>query len=381
MRRVFSLFCVLLAACTLPRYEEHLRTFCDPAQGGRLTGTPGAEAAAEYLERQFQKIGLKAHRQEFDFREDDRKGVSRNILVVVPGQTDEHVIVGAHYDAVKGSPGADDNASGAAMLLELAREFNATPCRRTILFIAFSGEEIGLLGSHAYLAYPRIPLSKTVAMINLDMVGRLATGKLIAMGSASGDTFERTLQEANTDALDIHFANNDLGRSDHVAFYMKDIPSVHFFTGAHPEYHSPGDTIDRLDYAGMNRIQRLVSRFLRRLANDSDRPRFVKAATLHDETGVGRGKTPSLGTMPDYSFEGPGVRLEGVMPGSPAERGGLKEGDILLEYDHAPLANVEDYARKLFRESKPGDHVLLKVARGDQILQMDVTLAARARKE
>jgi len=314
----------------------------------------------------------------------------KNVVAVLEGQgptADETIVVGAHYDHLgyggRGSLaggtkaihyGADDNASGTAVLLEIAHALAARKDKllRRVVFVAFTGEEMGLLGSNHYVQHPLFPLDKTVAMLNLDMVGRLRDDRLIVIGTGSGKSFGELLDKANQqDALKLNKPPGGPGPSDQTVFYAKGVPVLHFFTGTHPEYHRPSDKFETLNIAGMRRIARLGEDLVAALADAPSRPEFVRAAPV---SGVlANGKRPFFGSMPDFTGEGPGYVLADVVKDGPAERAGLRAGDAIVEFGDNKIANLEDFAQALMKH-KAGDRVPTVVRRGKESLTFEVTL-------
>lgn len=379
-----ALFFLLLASCAGPSLRHHVEFLASPELEGRFAGSPGERRAGEYIAAQFRAAGLKPSFQEFPVH----GGNARNVLAVVRGSVDEAVVVGAHYDHMGAEKdqvyhGADDNASGTAVVIELAGRFARRPARRSVVFIAFSAEEKfeglpgGLLGSRHYVNHPVVPLEKTVGMINLDMVGRLGE-KLTVFGTESGDRFKEYLADS---PIKLAFPPDPVGPSDHTSFYMKGVPAVHFFTGTHADYHKPTDTAARVNYDGLARVADLVETLARRVADAPERLQFRKVqmgVAVTPERPAPRGATPYFGSMPDYSYEGKGVRLSGVAPGSPAEKAGLKEGDVLVKLNDQDLSDVNVYSRLLFSR-RPGEEITLVYDRAGALTTVKVTLAARRR--
>jgi hypothetical protein len=377
MRRIW-LFLPLLAACaTAPGssvpLEDHVRFLAGPDCAGRETGTDGEKRAADYIAKGFHGLDVKL--QEFQ----GHGTTGRNVIGIARGtSSDEAVIVGAHYDHLGEAKdgwhaGADDNASGVAVLIELAGRFARRPSKRSIVLAAFSGEEMGILGSRAYTRTPSIPLEKTAAMINLDMVGRLRES-LIVFGADSGDRFKDYLADS---PVKLAYNKDPIGPSDHTSFYLKNVPAVHLFTGAHADYHKPTDTAEKLNYDGLRRIADLVETLARRIADAPERMAFRKVAGAAPMTGgPAAGRTPYLGLMPDYGHDGPGVKLAGVAPGSPAERAGLRENDLIVQVDGKDTADVKAYSAEFFKK-KPGDEMALTVDRGGKREILKVKLVAK----
>jgi hypothetical protein len=314
-----------------------------------------------------------------------------NVVALLPG-TDpalrtEYIIVGAHYDhlgwggedslAPKQTGeihnGADDNASGVAGVLELAQALAAERHRlkRSILFVAFSGEEEGLLGSRYFVEHPPVPLERVIAMINLDMIGRLKDNTLIVYGLGTSPAW-KPLLERLTEAARFKFTARDdgLGPSDHTSFYLKDIPVLHFFTGVHEDYHRPSDDVEKINAEGECRIVTLVRDIVRELQQQHERPLFTKTRSPEpDRTQMGF--RVSIGTIPDYAAEVEGVRLAGVRQGSPAEKAGLRTGDVIVGVGSRTVRNVYDYTYAL-QDLRPGQEVAFIILRGSERLIVHV---------
>lgn len=317
-----------------------------------------------------------------------------NVAAYKPGELDEYVIIGAHYDHLgmggahslaptehKIHPGADDNASGAAGMLELAHYFSAQPRqKRGILFLAFTGEEMGLLGSQYYADHPELPLSKAAAMINLDMIGRMKDSKIYLSGAGTGTTLQKLLDEVTP----AHPIKVDLsekagyGSSDHSSFTAKQVPVLFFFSGLHSDYHKPSDTWEKIDGPASAQLLGLVADIAGRLASEGDRPQFVRVAPA-PVTGVGgggKGYGAYFGSIPDFGEIPNGVKFADVKEGSPAAQAGLKGGDILTEFDGKPVKNLYDFTYAL-QSKKPGDEVLVKVVREGKTIEAKVLLSQR----
>ncbi|MDW8208906.1 MAG: M28 family peptidase, partial [Chloroherpetonaceae bacterium] len=341
----------------------------------------------------------------------DVQKVSRttaNIVGMIEGSDptlrDEYVIIGAHMDHLgfggagsmdrSGKPaihyGADDNASGTTGVLQLAAWFgpksgNGSPVRlkRSLVLICFSGEEMGLLGSVHYTRKPVVPLEKTVAMLNMDMIGRLRDNVLTIGGVTTAKEWPALLTEANQGVRltlrdDAARPSDLFGASDHFPFYQREIPVLFFFTGLHADYHRPTDTADRINTAGMSRILQLVAEVTRLVADMPARPTFQRMQTGNTSRPSMRFRV-SMGIMPEYSAGEEGVLLGGVRPGGPAERAGLKAGDLIVKLDDRTVRNIEEYMLAL-SEKNAGDRVQVTVRRGDQTLTLTVTLEAPARQ-
>jgi aminopeptidase YwaD len=320
------------------------------------------------------------------------KSKSENVLGWLPAETPtkETLVFGAHYDhlglGVEGSlspkwgivhNGADDNASGVAGVLELARVFGSrkNTLNRNILFIAFGGEELGVLGSSYFVKNPVIPLDDIVAMINMDMIGRLREKKLVVGGTGTSPAWNGILDEANVDGLKITKNEDGYGPSDHSMFYAKDIPVLFFFTGAHAQYHKPEDDANLIEYKGMVTVVNYVERVAEKILAMPSRAQFTRVNPKSSQIAAG-GFRVFLGTIPDYSEEVKGVKLTGVIEGSPAEKAGIRAGDIIIEFGGKKVENIYDYTYAL-QEHKPGDFVTVIVLRNSNQVSMEVKLERR----
>ncbi len=335
-----------------------------------------------------------------DIRRDTK--TVHNVAAYLPGSTNEYVVIGAHYDHLglgdehslapsqigQIHPGADDNASGTAGVIELARWFAKQPKqKRGILFLTFAGEELGLLGSEWYVEHPILPLQNAVAMINMDMIGRIRDRKVYVGGVGSGTTFAELLKRLTPK----HDFEADIteragyGSSDHTSFTTKQIPVLFFFSGLHADYHKPSDTWDKIDAPDAVRVLDLVADVTDHLTDASPRPQFVRVAETiepqevanpHSGKVSGGGYGPDFGSIPDFTELPNGVRFADIRPGSPAAKAGLKAGDILTEFDGKPIQNLYDFTYAL-RASHPGQEVLVKVLRGNQTIDAKVLLTER----
>ena len=341
-----------------------------------------------------------------DFKTDVIKvnGKSANVVGVLPGNdpllASEYVIIGAHYDHLGlGGPeslaanpegqihhGADDNASGTAAVLELARVLASErgKVKRSIMFIAFSGEEMGLLGSGAYTKNPLTPLATTVAMLNMDMIGRLRNGSLFIGGVGTSPVWKPLIEKLNGtlrpasggpgngsgSRFQLSFGEDGFGPSDHQSFYVRDIPVLFFFTGAHDDYHKPTDTADKINAEGLKEVAEFVREIAVSVANDPQRIAFTKVKA--EQRPTGRGFRVYLGTVPNYSDQSDGMKLDGVRPGSPAEKAGLRAGDIIVKLGKTPIKNVYDYTYAL-GEMRAGEEVEVLIRRDRKDMTLKIT--------
>ena len=326
----------------------------------------------------------------------------RNVMAILPGvgwpKSDadaaagkrppepETVVLGAHYDhlgyggANSAAPGentvhhgADDNASGTALLVEVARMLKQEgPFPRTILFVAFSGEERGLLGSAHYTANAAVPLADTAAMVNLDMVGRLDGNKIVVHGTGTGTGLD-ALVDRFVAARGFEAAKEPggFGPSDHSSFYARKIPVLHLFTGSHTDYHRPTDTADKINYDGMVRITRLVADIVRDLATAPERPAYIEVASK--QFAGGGGDRPYFGSIPDFGKPGKGYAITGATKDSPAAKGGLKGGDVIVRLGESAVTGLEDFDSAL-RKHKGGETVPVVVTRDGAEVTLQITL-------
>jgi Zn-dependent M28 family amino/carboxypeptidase len=321
-----------------------------------------------------------------------------NVIGYLPGKTDEYVIVGAHYDhlgrgdehslapALLGQihHGADDNASGTAGVIELARWFSKQPQQqRGILFMTFAGEELGLLGSAYYASHPLLPLEKAVAMLNMDMIGRIREdGKIYVNGTGTGSTLDALVTKVKVPAslkLDLS-ESTGYGGSDHISFASKQVPVIFFFSGLHGDYHKPSDTADKIEARKAADLVDYVADIASGLMTAPERPvfqRVVEKSNPHDgSVPVTSGYGPNFGSVPDFDEPPTGVRFADIRPGTPADKAGLKPGDILIYFDGKDISNLNDFTYVL-QAHKPGDEVLVKVLRGSQTIEAKVLLTER----
>ena len=389
---------------------DDIRFLSDDQLGGRMTGSAGADTAAAYLARRFERVGLLPAAggwfqsftlaKEAPVAQSARVGglVGRNVIGLLPGHDpnlrNETVIVGAHYDHLglggfgsldpdstgKVHNGADDNASGAAMLIQIAERLAQSPPARTVLFIAFSGEELGLLGSAHYVKQPVYPLSSTVAMINLDMVGRLRNDRLIVYGARTAKEFPALLDSLNWHAgFDLKAQGDGYGPSDQSSFYAAGRPVLHVFTDLHDDYHRTTDDWQKIDTEGFRRVTDFTVGLVTALANRPTRltpvevtPPAHSAATATSMPAYGT----YLGTIPDMTDSPGGVRLLGVRAGSPAEKAGLRGDDIITRIGSLEVPDLQAMTNAL-RSHEPGDTVDIVIRRGNQVTTVRATLGTR----
>ncbi|MFC1707392.1 M20/M25/M40 family metallo-hydrolase [Planctomycetota bacterium] len=318
-----------------------------------------------------------------------------NVLGVLPGtnpdKNRESVVVGAHYDHLGlGWPdvhdgdegevhnGADDNASGVAVLLELARVLQRSPQERTVIFAAFTGEEAGLLGSRHFLGHSGSYRPEgIVGMVNLDTVGRLESRKLTVFGVGSARQMIHVVMGAGyVTGLETEPVSDDPGGSDQVSFLEKGVPAIQLFTGPHADYHRPGDDPEKLDYGGMVRVAAFAKEIIDYLAATGTPPTPTIAGSSARPEGKQGPRKVSLGTVPDFGYKGSGVRISGVVPGSAAEHAGLREGDVVTGIDDTPIASLRDLSDQL-KQHRPGDRISISYVRDGKQLSTSATLGKR----
>jgi hypothetical protein len=314
-----------------------------------------------------------------------------NVAAVLEGQgplADETIVVGAHYDHLGyGRPGsrnadpksiyygADDNASGTAVLIEVARALAHRPEKlaRRVVFVAFSAEETGLHGSNHYVQHPLFPIEKTVAMVNLDMVGRLRENRVLVLDSGSGKSFGPLLERiGQAEHLELSRVPGAPGPSDQAPFYAKGVPVMHFFTGMHSEYHRTSDKAETMNVSGMRRVASLAQAAVVALAQTPARPEYVKVSPFLRGLVDWR-LQPVFGCLPAFLSNGPGFSMGAVVKGSPAERAGLRAGDTVVEFGEAKIGSPDDFLKALGKH-KAGDGVKTVVRRGSETITVDVTL-------
>jgi aminopeptidase YwaD len=371
---------------------------------GRRSGEIGCDMAAKYIASEFKRIGLtpldflKNYFQSYEFSEhmlDTTKKIKTkavNVVGFLRGNDkklrDEVVIIGAHYDhlgmggmnaldTVKAIHyGADDNASGTTGVLELAEYYSKhrKDLKRSLLFISFSGEEEGLFGSINYTKNPLLPLEKTQAMINMDMIGRLKDSILIVEGMGSSPYWKTLMDSLKHDNFVMRYKPDGVGPSDHSSFYRKNIPVLFYFTGLHKDYHKASDTKDKIDYEGEAKILDLVRRSIDAIESKPDRVAFTLVP--EDTTKKATGFKVYVGGVPDYGYDGEGLKISDITPGSPADKAGLKAEDIIIKFADKEIKNIYDYTASL-GQFKPDDVVDFKVKRGKELLTIAVKLGRR----
>jgi hypothetical protein len=369
------------------RVLNDVQFLADDRQEGRGVGTAGLERAGAYIRDGFKHAGLRTSFQDFTIPRDAPAVLhtalggtaTRNVVAIIPGASralrGEIVVIGAHYDHLgmggfgaldpdstgRVHNGADDNASGTAALLEIGRQLAGYRPQRTVVLVAFSGEELGTLGSSYFVEHPTPqPIDSLYAMLNLDMVGRLRNARLLALGAATAREFPALLDSLNTPPrFDLRASGDGWGPSDHAVFFATHHPVLHFFTDLHEDYHRSTDDWQKLNVAGIAQVAQFVADLALALANRPGPLTFVDAPRPQAAAG-GSGYGAYLGTIPDMSGGGvsDGVRITGVRAGSPAEQAGLVAGDVITAIGDKHIGNLYDMTDAL-RSHQPGDTVVI----------------------
>ncbi|MCD2258311.1 M28 family peptidase [Psychroserpens luteolus] len=380
--------------------EEDVVFLASDELEGRQTGTDGEKAAAEYIAKRFENLGLTAkgtngYFQTFSFKpktdphqevnytvkDGDSTITGTNVIGFLDNKAENTIIIGAHYDhlgyGAEGSlyrgetqeihNGADDNASGVAVMLNLAKKLALENTGNNYLFMAFSGEEMGLLGSNYFTKNATIDLSKANYMINMDMVGRLKEDKTLAVYGVGTSPVLKQVVKANNSKFKIIENESGVGPSDHTSFYNSDIPVMHFFTGQHEDYHKPGDDTQKLNYEGMD----MISNYLFNIISDlDDNGKLPFRKTKNESDNTPRFKV-GLGVIPDYLYDGKGMRIDGVSEDKAAQRAGLQKGDIVIKLGDSLVTDMNSYMRAL-SSFEEGDKTKVVVKRGDEEVEKDI---------
>jgi hypothetical protein len=408
-----KLFHIALAACLLAaqtvlcqdisekKLHKHIAFLASDKLKGRGTGTPEELRAANYIAKQFRKIGLAPKGdnggwlQHFEFKKtSDPHGLdmtnavqvsSQNVVGYLDNGAPYTIVIGAHFDHLglgydhnsldpnpegKIHNGADDNASGTAGVIELARYLvnNGIKEQHNFLFVCFTGEELGLYGSKKYVEKPTIDLAKVSFMVNMDMIGRLNPERRMMVGGVgTAPDFVPVLNNLKND-FSVKMDSAGIGPSDHTSFYLKNIPVLFFFTGQHSDYHKPSDDVEKINFPG----EKAVIAFVARVVDALDK----QPKLTFQETKVNKEDTPSfkvtLGIMPDYTYEGTGVHVDGVTNGKPANKAGVEKGDVIVALGDNPVANLKDYMKALAKFKK-GDSTNVKVKRNNEEKTFNLT--------
>lgn len=380
MKNIFlSLFLLGILSCKTEKQkivslEEDVAFLASDSLAGRETGTSEERIAAEYIQKRMRDLGLGPKgnagtyyqtftfkpktdpHSEAQFNSGDSTITGTNVLGYIDNQAEKTIVIGAHYDHLgmggEGSlyregeaihNGADDNASGVGVLLQLAQKLRDSLNGNNYLFIAFSGEEMGLLGSNYFTKNPTIDLSDANYMINMDMVGRLREDKTLSIsGTGTTPIWPQVLNSSNSE-FKLVMKESGVGPSDHTSFYLHDIPVLHFFTGQHEDYHKPTDDADKLNYQGMEMISNYIYFIIQELDN---KPKLTFKKTKNESEEVPRFKV-ALGVVPDYLFDGKGMRIDGISEDRPAQKAGLQKGDVVVQLGDSTVVDMMSYMRAL----------------------------------
>ncbi len=403
---------LLIGGCSIPwqrvahsgnaesRLMADVSYLADDKLEGRGFGTKGEVKAGQYIARRFELLNLEPkgekgtwfqsltvknpspHGVEFHTKAEPGSQTGRNVIGFLDHKAPYTIIIGGHYDHLgmgsmgslhSGDPaihnGADDNASGIAVLLELADRLKSVPTFN-YLFMAFTGEENGLWGSNYYCDHPTIDLTTVTAMINFDMVGRLnrKTSKMAVNGVGTSPAWPDLVNGSNVFGLDISMSESGIGPSDHTSFYLEDIPVLHYFTGAHEDYHKPSDDVHLINATGMDVISSMVFNMIT-LMNPNTKLAFTRTKDPDPST------TPkmevTLGVLPDYLYDGKGMRIDGVRDGKPAQVAGLTKGDIIVQMAGKEIKDIYVYMEVLGMFHK-GDTTNVTVLRDGKEIQFDI---------
>lgn len=366
---------------------------------GRKVGTEGERKAAAYISNRFKTMGLDTmdkndgYYQHFSVDKTDDPHMASstmedsvtsgiNIVGYIDNQAEHTIILGAHYDHLGyggfgslhvGDPevhnGADDNASGVSMLICLADMLSSGPQSNNYLFIAFSGEEMGLWGSNYWVKHANIELSDANYMINMDMVGRLnEENKLLVYGTGTSDIWQQTIDTNNVYQFQVIGSESGMGPSDHTSFYIEDIPVLSFFTGQHEDYHKPTDDAHLINYEGIKTITEYIYKIINDL-DDNGKLNFIKTK---DEEQTKMSFKVTLGVMPDYLHTDAGMRIDGVRPDRPADKAGIIKGDIVTKMGDLDISSMDDYMKAL-GAFEPGSTINITVIRDGKPVELSLT--------
>ena len=374
---------------TIEDFQTHIEFLSSDELQGRGSGTEGDKIAVSYIKQRFYdaapnkaKIEVQEHYVFKDRRQKKDKVLTYNVIGYLVGNDeklkDEFVVIGGHYDTTENPPGkinngADDNASGTSMVIELFEKFAATNNhKRTLVFMAFGGEELGLLGSKHFVNNPTIDLDNVQLMVNLDMIGRMEDNNVQLGGSATAENFssllDPLLMEENVNVIEL--GEGIFSRSDHYNFYKKDIPVLFFFTGVHDDYHKPSDDAEKINYNGMKSISNMVEGIVEEFANTPDRLTFKSVEQEQTMSQPAKMKV-TLGIMPDYAFDKKGLRADSIIDNRPGQNAGMIEGDIVIKIKDTDISDIYSYMEVLSK-IEPGTKTQMTVLRDEEEIVLDV---------
>ena len=386
------------------RMMEDIDYLASKEMKGRGIGTPELDMAAAYVASRLAEAGLEpggdngTWYQAWTEIQGDKRMELKNVIGVLPGTErkwdGQSVIVGAHYDHLglgmgegglainrgRIHPGADDNASGVAVMTEVARTLSSgPPPERTIIFAAFTAEEAGKLGSMRYVSDPGgYPVVRSMGMINLDTVGRLGASKLLVLGGSSASEWVHIFRGAGYVAgVDVQVVKTSLDSSDHIPFIDAGVPAVQLFTGAHEGYHKPTDTVDGIDPEGLLKVAAVAKEAIEYLASREEPLTGGTTERLSDKaTGPSKPRKVSLGTVPDFAYEGEGVRLDGTVEGSPAQMAGLRKGDVITGINGMTITELRDFSNVL-KNLTAGNKVKIELIRDGEQVKVEAVVEER----
>ncbi len=391
----------------LKKITKDVKSLSSDKMEGRETGTEGEQKAADYIAKRMSKMDLKPYGvggyfQEFTFtpkvhghgKTTPTSGpiTGKNVLGFIDNGAKYTIVIGAHYDHLgmggEGSlhagekaihNGADDNASGIAGLLLLAKHLkDANYNNNNYLFMAFSGEEKGLWGSKSFVDNPTVSLKSINYMINMDMIGRLDSSKLAINGVGTSSSWKNAIEKINrgskselksSDQLfNLVLGQSGIGPSDHTSFYLKEIPVLQFFTGQHSDYHKPSDDFEKVNLTGIGQVGNFIFNLIAAL-DQAGKLDYKK--TKSDKSTKAPKFKVTLGVMPDYMFQGNGMRIDGTIPDRPAEKAGMKAGDVVIKMGSVDIADMQTYMKGL-GQFKPGDKASVSFLRDGEEMTLEV---------
>ena len=382
------------------RIKQHITYLASDKLKGRGTSSPEEILAANYIAAEFKKFGLtpfnRSYLKPYSFKKNPdphdtslagiKEKSSNNVVGFLDNKAPYTIVIGAHYDHLglghdhnsldpnpegKIHNGADDNASGTAGVIELARFFSSNKKTEpfNFLFICFSGEELGLLGSKKWCENPDIDLSTINYMINMDMIGRLndSTKKVVVYGVGTSPVLVPLIDSIQT-TLSLKKDSSGVGPSDQTSFYLKDIPVLHFFTGQHSDYHKPSDDADKVNYAGEVEVLNYITAIIEKTYHY---PKLTFSKTRMPDNGKTSFKV-TMGVMPDYTYEGEGMRIDGVTDNKPAFKAGIEKGDVVKKLGADKVTDVMSYMKALSKYKK-GDSTTVEILRNAETKVLNLT--------